>query len=436
MPKITERLWETLQVPKGARDVFVWDDELAGFGIRKFASGKAFFVVKYVVNGRTRRQSLGECVSGTVTRRVGTEKGARPTSSLKVARSLASEVKAKARLGQDVVAERQAATAKEAGPTVADLIPRYLEVRRDGEDGMRQLRPSSLGYVRRYLEQVWRPLHGVRLDALTRADVKGRIEELARENGKVAADRARAAFSTFCAWCIEQDHGLAANPCIGVRDKSINGARDRVLSEGELAQVWRACADDSYGRIVRLLILTGCRREEIGQLAWPEVSVTKRQIELPARRTKNGRAHIIPLAPAAMALLPPTREGGDHVFGRDASSPFSGFSRAKEALDERIAIARRKAGQRPIEPWRLHDLRRSTATHLAEVIGVPPHIIELTLNHVSGTRAGIAGIYNRSELLSERRDALEKWARHIVKLAAGPSKKGLKMAKTGLTELV
>jgi integrase len=192
-----------------------------------------------------------------------------------------------------------------------------------------------------------------------------------------------------------------------------------VLSRAELAEVWgAACGAGDFGDIVRLLILTGQRREEIGSLRWSEIDFDRGLIVLPPERTKNKRLHEIPLSPQARAILelraqrvassprPSRAKPNDGlIFGGAAG--FSGWSRAKGKLD--AALAQRA---KPMPDWRLHDLRRTAATGMAE-LGVLPHIIEAVLNHVSGHKGGVAGIYNRSRYTEPMRDALERWGEHV-----------------------
>jgi integrase len=189
-------------------------------------------------------------------------------------------------------------------------------------------------------------------------------------------------------------------------NKGAERPRSRVLTVAELAQIWHALpAVGDYGDIVRLLMLTGQRLREIADLRWGEVDLERATIVLPPERTKNHRRHEIPLSPPALAILTARkRRGRDLVFGRGAGkSGFSGWSAAKKQLDARLSI----------EPFVIHDLRRSVATGLGE-IGIAPHVIEATLNHVSGARRGVAGIYNRSELLAERRTALLRWGETLI----------------------
>jgi integrase len=168
-----------------------------------------------------------------------------------------------------------------------------------------------------------------------------------------------------------------------------------------------------------VLILTGQRRNEIGGLRWSEVDFPARLIRLPAERTKNGRANDTPLAEPAVRLLQarPRRIGPkDFVFG--VTTGFGAYSAAKAALNERLAEARRAAGAATMPPWVLHDLRRSVATGMAE-LGVQPHVIEAVLNHVSGHKAGVAGVYNRAVYDKEKRAALDRWADHVLAAVEG-----------------
>jgi integrase len=205
-------------------------------------------------------------------------------------------------------------------------------------------------------------------------------------------------------------------------NKHFDGAksRDRVLTDRELAVIWKALPESDYGAIVRLLILTGQRREEIGALRWSEVDVEGGAIALPPARTKNKRPHDVPLSKLALAILEsrPARAGRDLVFGdgpgaRNGQPPgpesgFQGWSHCKTVLDKQTSS---------IGPWRLHDVRRTVATRMAE-LGVPPHVIEAVLNHVSGHKAGVAGVYNRSSYAVEKRAALDLWGRHVQALTA------------------
>jgi len=405
MPKLVEGLADKIAVPAGARDIFVFDTEVAGFGIRKFSTGKSYYIIKYAVAGKTRRQSLGEVTRG----------------NLKSMRALASEVKARARLGQDLIAEKPVAAAQNAqnAITLGYLVPIYLKARKG------ELREKSLSEVTRYLNSTWKPLYKHPIDAITRQHIVGVVDSLPY---KVAADRARTALSALFSWAIEAGHA-SSNPTMHIASRAKNGSRNRVLSEPELREVWNASLDNDHGRIVKLLILTGQRRNEIADLAWPEIDQDKRQIDLPEHRTKNGRPHSVPLSAEAFEILKARTDERDLLFGRGAGG-FSGWSKAKADLDERIAANRKKAGiRKTMPPWTLHDIRRTVVTHLVESRTrnngsskeetwsfAQPHVVEMLVNHVSGHKAAIAGTYNKALYLSERRQALEQWGAHIAQL--------------------
>jgi integrase len=397
MPKLTEGYAAKLEVPAGARDVQVFDDDLPGFGIRKFASGLASYFVKFNVGGQQRRLTLGAVVRG----------------NLAEMRKRASGVLSKARLGLDAVAEKRAAAGKRSA-ALGDLVTRYLDDREP------KLRPRYFVEIKRQLERDSKPLHVRAVETVSRQEIVSLVDAIAAGQGEVAADRVRVALSGFYSWAI--DRGFCdANPTINISPRAKNGARNRVLLESELVEIWQACRDDDHGRIVRLLILTGQRRTEFGDLAWPEIDLERRQIEFPPERTKNGRPHLVPLSDKALAIITATerRDERDLVFGRGAGG-FSGWSKAKAELDARIAIGRKRAGMRkPMSSWVLHDVRRSFVTHINEHKIASPHVVEAIVNHISGHLAGIAGVYNKALYLAERREALDHWGRHINALVEG-----------------
>jgi integrase len=297
-------------------------------------------------------------------------------------------------------------------------VTRYLEDREP------KLRPRYFKEIKRQLESDWLSLHRQPVDAITRQTVIGVIDDIASRQGDVAADRARTALSGLYGWLIERGY-CTVSPTLNIGHRAENRSRDRVLTEPELVEVWRACRDEDYGHIVKLLILTGQRRQEIGDLAWSEIDLAGAQIEIPAKRTKNHRPHLVPLSNEAQAILDGVeqREGRELVFGRGEGG-FSGWSKAKAELDERLAAARKTAGiKKRMAPWRLHDLRRSFVTHINERKFAPPHVVEALVNHVSGHLAGVAGVYNKALYLDERRHALWLWGRHVAALVEGKTRR-------------
>jgi integrase len=249
----------------------------------------------------------------------------------------------------------------------------------------------------------------MQLTKIDRRTIATRMSRIAATSGPVESNRVRSSLAAFFAWCIRE--GLTeTNPAAG-GSKAPERVRERVLTAAELKAIWAATASDrDHDTIVRLLMLTGCRANEIGGLRWSEIEGDR--ILLPAGRTKNSRAHIVPLAPAARTILDgrPRRDDRDFVFGRDHDRGFTGWSSTKAELDARIGAA--------VKPWVHHDLRRTMATGMAE-IGIAPHIIESCLNHVSGFRRGIHGVYNRATYEEPMRHALNAWADHLLAIVEG-----------------
>jgi len=373
-------------------DAIYFDDTLTGFGfrLRAGAGGKVLrsWIVQYRRAGATRRILLGSAEVLTPER----------------ARAAAKEVLAKVALGQDPSADRSARQAKDR-LTFARAVAEFLEGQR------RHLRSSTFAETTRYLTGgYFKPLHNMPLDTITRQDVALRIKTIERERGVAAAGQARAKLSGFFVSAM-QDGLVEANPVIGVRKPVGNRPRERVLSDAELAAIWKAADDGTeYGKIIRLLVLTGCRREEIGGMTWSELDFDKGTWTLAAARAKNHRAHTLPLMPMMHGILDgvPRMVGRERLFGERSPTGFQSWDLHKQDLDTRSGVT----------SWQLRDIRRSVATKMAD-IGIQPHIIEAVLNHQSGHKGGVAGIYNRSSYEREVRTTLAMWSDHVRTLVEG-----------------
>jgi integrase len=402
--KLTQKAISTLSLPPRRREAIFFDDDLAGFGLRLREGGSRNWVYQYKLGPKHRRITLGSV---------------NVISPLK-ARERAGELHAMVRLGRDPAGEKAEARTRAAETFEASLRP-FLARQKA------LLKHRSYLETERYLLSVFKSMHGLSLAKIERRTVASRLAEIAASSGPVAADRARAALSAFFTWAMRE--GLAnGNPVIGTNRASAGVSRDRVLTDAELREIWNALQDDQYGTIARLLILTGQRREEIGGLQEAEVDLDHEMLKLPPERTKNNRAHDVPLSAPARAILQeqPRRAGRDLIFG-EGEGAFQGWGRAKRALDSRILATRKAAAKevgtdlgkvKPMPAWRLHDLRRTVATRMAD-LGVQPHVIEAVLNHVSGHKAGVAGVYNRSTYIAEKAAALALWAEHVTALVQG-----------------
>jgi integrase len=295
------------------------------------------------------------------------------------------------------VAQERARTEADVGQTIEATLRTYLPQKKQ------TLRPRSYAETERHLLAYYKPLHHLPLRLVNTRDVSARYQAIASDSGRTTANNSLRSLSAFFAWALRL--GLVErNPCLGV-ERFPDRKRDRVLSAADIKVVWDATAGpDDYSAIVRLLLLTGCRANEIAGLRWGEVYSDR--IVLPPERTKNKRPHSIPLTATAQAILNGRERHKDHVFGR-LDGPFTGWGRCKQRLDARI-----EAAGVAMNPWTNHDLRRSAATGMGE-LGIEPHIIEVVLNHASGFRAGVGGTYNRAKLEKQMRQALDLWDSHI-----------------------
>lgn len=392
--RLTKPNVNALKIPDGKPEIIVFDEELPGFGVRLRAGGKRTWIAQYRLGEKQRRVTIG-----TV-----------EVFNADKARQEARNIIARVQLGGDPQVDKHAGKLR-APNTLGSLIAKYLSIYAE-----RRLGARTLIEVRRTLTVQWKPLHEAAAHSLKRNAIAGRLAEIADKSGPFAANRARAYISAAFNWAIEQ--GLVDdNPVVGTGKIAKEVSRDRVLSDSELAMVWRQAGLGDYGRIIKLLILTGQRREEVAGMLWNEVNLETGVWSIGPARTKNGRAHDVPLSAEAQAVLRGVerREHRDYVFGA-GNGPFSGWSKSKVALDKRLGAIGPKS--KTMATWRIHDIRRTAATRMAD-IGVQPHIVEAILNHISGHKAGVAGTYNRSAYSAEKRAALAHWATHIQNLVEG-----------------
>ena len=385
--KITKTAVERLE-PGGE---WHWDSVVKGFGARRQTDG-VFYYVRYRLNGRQHIKSLGRHGSPLT-----------PDTARNSAKAKLGIVAT----GTDPFVEQPKALAAESfGREVA----RYLERKRA------VMKPRAFLEVERHLTKHCAPLHRLRLGEIDCHTIAALLAEIEDGSGPVARNRVRSSLSAFLGWAVREGF-IEANPVAGTGKAEENGGRERVLTNDELGKVWAALPQDQFGDIVCLLMLTGQRREEIGGLRWSEVDFDRGLIALPPARTKNKRLHELPISDQALMVLKrqPRRKGRDFIFGI-GNGGFSGWSDCKARLNEAI-LPKRSRKAKPMSAWRLHDLRRTAATGMAE-LGVQPHIIEAVLNHVSGHKAGVAGIHNRARYEGEMRAALQLWADHLDQITA------------------
>jgi integrase len=403
--KLTTASIKTIEPLPPRTDRIEFDDAVPGFGVRARTGGSKVYIVQYAIGNKQRRMSLGK---------VGLQ-------GVDKARERAKDILAKVRLGHDPAGEKHQAR-ESATDTLKDVAERFLAFQKahGGKDGG-GLRPRSLSEADRHLMTHAKALHSLLLTKIQQRDIASVLSAV-RATHPVTANRVRTSLASLFSWAIGE--GLVQSNPVTHTLRTEEKSRDRVLDPTELRAIWQSLGGDHFGSIMKLLALTGQRAAEIAGLRWSEITTAGVDgatllpipvIRLPPGRTKNHREHVVPLSEPARVIIAaqPRRFGADGelrdlIFGF-GDGPFSGWGKSMEALSARIA---ERAGQ-PLSHFTPHDLRRSFATH-ASGLGIQPHIIEVILNHVSGFRAGVAGIYNRQAYEAEKRTALALWADQLL----------------------
>jgi integrase len=385
--KLDTKTVPALALGKGQRELFAWDSELAGFGLR-LQGRRRTYVAQYRANGQTRRATIGSTERLTPMQ----------------ARAGARKLLARVALGEDPQDEKAAQRAA-AERTFRKVVDVYLASKS-------QLRPASYKVTKLYLTgPYFRPLHARGIGEIEHPDIAARLSAITRAHSANTAAAARRHLSAMFTWAMEEGW-IKQNPVIGTRNPDEAKPRSRLLSDVELVSIWNACGDDDFGQIVRLLILLGSRPQEVGGMREGEFDLEAGTWELPEERSKNGKAYLIDLPPAALKIIRMAFPFGerDRLFGARANRGYTAWAYGKDELDRRL--------DGKVKPWQLRDLRRTVATRMGD-IKIHPHVIEAVLNHYSGYRAGVAGVYNRSPYRDEVKTALARWSEHVLALVEG-----------------
>lgn len=371
------------------------DKLVLGLRVRIGASGAKTFILRKRVAGRVKNMTLGRYHETRFTL----------ADARKKARTLISDIEA----GADPTATL--VTPRRGGSTAGTVRALWTDYRK-AKAGLR-----SIGEIERIFEKYVLPIIGDRLaDSITRADVTRLVDGIERP---VMARAVAAQLSAFYSWAMPRLHRLDFNPCRDAGKPDKPKPRERVLSDRELRALWLALegAGHPWEPAVKLLILTGQRRDEVFSADRAEFDLEGAIWTIPAERAKNGKAHFVPLSPAAVALLKavPVVEDSPKLFparGNLDNGP-SGITKAVLRLEK--AVDKALGG---VEHFTLHDLRRTLATGLQR-LGIRLEVTEAVLNHVAGTRGGLVGIYQRHDFLAEKRHALEAWAAEVDRIVKG-----------------
>jgi integrase len=432
--KLTERKIEALRVEQGGKDRLVFDDTQRGLAVRVTAKGGRTYLCQYSLHGHKWRVPLGSCSA----------------LSLAAARDAAAAVMGDVAKGLNPAAVRKEATKAERAKRARDRLTLrvliddwqrvHLAERRESyaTEAVRALHSAFADHLDSAAEDLDRRAVVRALDAITRRNKRKDDTGSGKAKGVAMTGRTATYGRAAFAWAAKRG-AVSANPFAELPIAKSIAKRERVLSNNELAEIWQAAGDATspYGTIIRLLILTGQRRGEVAGINWGELSDDLASWTLPDVRTKNGVVHMVPLsAPVrnlieellpedtkeAKRIIVDGRTTGALLLPGAAGTPFAGWSKSKAALDAAIVEARTKAAAEtgttlaPLIPWSVHDLRRTVATGLQR-LGVRLEVTEAVLNHISGSRGGIGGVYQLHDWANEKRAALDAWAAHVLAVA-------------------
>ena len=370
MPRLTVKAIEALSSGPTRREIP--DALMQGLYLVVQPTGSKSWAVRCRQNGRPRKFTVGRY----------------PLYGLTEAREAAAGILRSVSEGRD--------PARPNSGSVDDVVAQFFD-----RYGRRHYRPKTLTECTRVLNRAVAEWRGRKLDSITRADVRALLDGI---EGPAAGNQAYKFTKRFFNWATEQDL-LAASPLAGLKKPHKDKSRERVLTDDELRRVWLAAEKIGYpfGALVKLLVLTGQRRGEVSGMRRDELQADT--WILPGSRVKNGKLHSVPLARQALAIIESQPHVSDRYVFSYGTRPLGGFHRAKGALDELVGVT----------DWTLHDLRRTAASGMAR-LGVSLVVIEKILNHVSGSLAGIVGVYQRHEFADEKRAALQRWADHVEQL--------------------
>jgi integrase len=399
MTKLTAKTIDAQKLAPGKKEVILYDEDIPGFGLRIREGGSRTLVLSYKIGQRSRRLNLGPAVR----------------EAFPDVRKRALDLLAQVRLGQDPAATKDASR-QQAVETFEKIAERFLV------EHAKEVTPKTHRDSKRYLTVAAKPLSDMPIATITKRDIAEILSVAVANRGAVTANRLRSALSSMFVWAMKE--GLCEhNPTIETH-KRTETPRRRVLvdpetgSIDELVEVWKALDDGTASDVIRLLILTGQRRNEIAGLQWSELDEGLTRIKLPEERTKNGLPHLVPLSEPARTILAHRYRivGRPGVFTKGIA--YASWGKYMTALNRRLQEARTAASRETMLSWTIHDLRRSVATGLGK-LGVLPHVVEAVLNHQSGSKAGVAGVYNPNTYLPEKTAALTLWAEHLMAAVTG-----------------
>jgi integrase len=400
--KLTDLFVDRAKPPLHGR-IEYFDAAFPGLALRITDNGSKSWCIFYRFKGRLRRFTIGSY----------------PAIKPAQARREAAAALERVRGGVDPADEKRARREMRTpetdtfGAVARDYLDRHHR---------KNSRESTFLEAKRDIERNVLPKwHSRPIASISRRDVLDLIEGIIGRGAEVQANRTLARLRALFNWAIEKDR-VAVSPIARMKLPTHEQARDRVLSDDELRWLWQGCEEIGwpFGPLVKLLVLTAQRRDEVAGMTWGEVDFERRVWTIPRHRAKNNRAHEVQLSYVAIEVLRSLPRVDDGlIFTTTGQTAVSGFSKFKRRLDSAmLKVKRAEPGSckdrkdDAIPGWTLHDLRRTATTGMAKM-NFAPHVADKVLNHVSGTIRGVAAVYNRFAYLDERRAALDAWARRI-----------------------
>ncbi|MDK1494002.1 tyrosine-type recombinase/integrase [Sinorhizobium sp. 7-81] len=383
-------------------------------------SGSMSWAFRYRHAGRPRKMTIGPFVLGEDA-----------SFTLAKAREAAQEASRIVSDGRDLaeVRDQEKAQEPEPEPAKADLVGDVLDefVKRHVKKKNREsTQTNTISFIDKRIRPEWKDRD---IRSITKRDVVKLLDDIADDGAPESAARVRAILSKFFNWAVDRDI-VDASPVPKGSTAKQGASRERVLTDQEVRLVWLACENVGwpFGPLVKLLLLTAQRRNEVAHAELKELALSgnDQQWVIPEERTKNGKEHVIPLSALVLQIIEALpRVGKKFLLSTTGETPVSGFSRAKKIIAaEMLALAKKEAAERGLDPeevkleaWTFHDLRRTAASGMAR-LGFPVHVVEAVLNHQSGSIKGVAKIYNRYQYLDEKREALTSWAEYVQRITA------------------
>lgn len=426
--KITKRAVDGVPVPPEGKRSHLWDDSLKGFGLMVTDKGARSYILQYRIGGR-----------GNPTRRVTIGKHGSPWTP-ETARNRASELLEQVRRKVDPFDKErekvEAAKAEKENKAAQEVVLGRLAFDTIADNFIS-------GYAKKNIKS-WKEYEGViardlkpafgstPLPSIAAPDISDLLDQIG-ERGSTTALRTYNVLRAIDVYALEKEkryYKAAQSPLNEVQRPRTVAKRDHHLSDDDLSQVWQAAGGMGWPfmPIIRLLILTGQRLREVAHMQWKELDLGAATWLIPGERTKNSQSTLVPLSPEALAIitdLPKIKNDHDLVFPSSSGTALTAFSKPKAKLDATILAQMQEAAQAAggdvedvqLKDWRFHDLRRTLAVG-CQKLGVPVEVTEEILNHRSGTRDGIVGVYQVYRFQDEKAEALTAWGKRVKALAA------------------